>query len=103
MTVERRLSRLEGAAVQLPRGGADLLREADRLSGVEAKAWLKTLTDAELIAYGQALDARYWAEGRPVYDLSVLTDKELERVCNGNDAPLAKCPILPPPLRELIL
>ena len=94
----QRLKTLERQAAHLPRSGAALLRIAEQAPEAERAQWLTTLTDAELDNYSQALDEARWAEGKPVYDLSVLTDDELEQFSGAeDDSLLSKCPIIPPP------
>jgi hypothetical protein len=93
----QRLKALEKQAAHLPRSGAALLRIVEQTPEAERAQWLTTLTDAELDAFDQAANEARWAAGLPVYDLSVLTDDELERFSGAeDDVLLAKCPILPP-------
>lgn len=92
----QRLKTLERATAHLPSSGAELLRRAHELDGTAFIQWMATLSDVELESLGRALEAERWAAGLPVYDLSVLTNEELERVSAGDESLLAKCQLLPP-------
>jgi hypothetical protein len=90
----QRLKALEKATAHLPRTLEQLLREMEALPGAQHRAWLASISEAELTLLTDEYARQRKAEGLPDYDWDKLTNEELERVLNGDLTPLETCPFV---------
>ena len=93
MAINQRLMTLERQAAQLPRSVDELQREWERQPAKGRLAWLELLTEAESDNLHAEWRLQYKAAGLPDYDMSALTDAELERIVEGDETPLETCPL----------
>jgi hypothetical protein len=92
--MNQRLKALEKQAAHLPRTLEQLMREVDAMPLTAQRAWLTTLSEAELKCLTAEYDRQRKAEGLPDYDWSKLSAAEIDRILDGDLTPLETCPFV---------